>query len=419
MKCRVVSLDVRNFLRVRAVHVEPGDAGIVPITGPNGAGKSSVLRAIAVAVGGARQCPEKPIRRGADSAEIRLDLGEFSMIWKATKSGERLEVRDKDGNKVPAQQSVLDKLYTDLTADPLALPRLAPAKQVEVLKQVAGLEGAFKVLDARRETAVSERTIANREVASLEGRLLALPPEEGPDEEVSVSTIMERSTAAQIENTRNTKQRLWLVENEGKIADTRADIEELRQKLVSAESKLKELEALDVQYRPLVEKLVDVDLEAIKREALDIEGRNAIARRRMARAKVVAELKEAKAKALKLDRAVEDCNAEREQAIAVAKMPVQGLAFTDDGVTLNGQPFAQASTAEQIRAGVAMGMASNPALRVMLVKDGSLLDSNSLKLLEQLAEEYDAQIWLERVADAAGAEGFAIEDGTLAEEVQS
>jgi len=417
VKCRVVSLDVRNFLRVRAVHVAPGDANIVPITGPNGAGKSSVLRAIAVAIGGGRQCPERPIRRGADSAEIRLDLGEYSLIWRATKSGERLEVRDREGNKVPAQQSVLDRLYTDLTFDPLAFPRLPAQKQVEVLKRVAGLEATIGVIDSRRDQAVCERAAANRAVVALEGQLSALPAEDGPDTEVSVADIMEASRAAQERNTKNAKQRAWLVQNDANISEVRTDIDLLRKQIAEAENKLKVLEAQEAEYRPIVEALVDADLDELKQSAIRIEANNAIARRRQARAKVVTELREAKATALKRERAVEDVNAEREQAIAAARMPVPGLAFTDEGVTLNGQPFSQASTAEQIRAGVAMGMASNPALRVMLVKDGSLLDSNSLKLLEQLAEEYDAQIWLEKVSDA-GAEGFAIEDGSLVEEVQ-
>ena len=418
MKCRVVSLDVRNFLRVRAVHVVPGDASIVPITGPNGAGKSSVLRAIAVAVGGARQCPERPIRRGADSAEIRLDLGEYQLVWKATKSGERLEVRDKDGNKVPAQQSVLDKLYTDLTFDPLAFPRLSPKSQVEVLKRVAGLEATIGVIDSRRDQAVAERAAANRAVVALEGQLSALPVEDGPDVEISVGEIMEASRLATERNTKNAQQRAWLEQNAGKILDKKADIAHFQQQLASAEADLKRLEEDREKYRPIVEALVDADLDELKRNAMQIEAQNAIARRRQARSKVVAELRDAKAAALKRDRAVEDINAEREQAIAAAKMPVPGLAFTDDGVTLNGQPFSQASTAEQIRAGVAMGMASNPELRVMLIKDGSLLDAKSMALLEQLAEEYDAQIWLEKVSDG-GAEGFAIEDGSLVEEVQS
>lgn len=415
MKCRVVSLDVRNFLRVRAVHVVPGDERIVPITGPNGAGKSSVLRAIAVAVGGGRQCPEKPIRRGADAAEIRLDLGEYSLVWRATKSGERLEVKDRDGNKVPAQQSVLDKLYTDLTFDPLAFPRLPAPKQVEVLKRVAGLDGEFAQIDAKKAAAIAARAEANREHTQAEARLAALPDEPGPDEETSVAAIMERGNIARDQNAKHAKQRAWLAENEKKIADTKAVLVDLQSRIVAEHAKLTELQALDAQYRPTVEALVDVDLEALQREAIGIESKNAVARRRKARASALVDVKGARIKALRAERAVEDINAEREAAIAAAKMPVPGLGFSDDGVTLNGVPFAQASTAEQIRAGVAMGMASNPSLRVMLIKDGSLLDAKSLALLEALAEEYDAQIWLERVSDDA-TDGFAIEDGSLVNE---
>ncbi|NGZ99664.1 hypothetical protein G5V59_02720 [Nocardioides sp. W3-2-3] len=47
-------------------------------------------------------------------------------------------------------------------------------------------------------------------------------------------------------------------------------------------------------------------------------------------------------------------------ALAKATFPVDGLGFDDDGVTYQGVPFAQASSAEQIRVSLAMAMSLNP-----------------------------------------------------------
>jgi hypothetical protein len=91
---------------------------------------------------------------------------------------------------------------------------------------------------------------------------------------------------------------------------------------------------------------------------------------------------------------------------------VDGLSFDDSGVLLNGLPFSQASQAEQLRVSVAMGFAQNPELKVLLVRDGSLLDGNSLNLLDQMARDHDGQVWIERVGEGDQC-AVIIEDGVV------
>ena len=81
-------------------------------------------------------------------------------------------------------------------------------------------------------------------------------------------------------------------------------------------------------------------------------------------------------------------------------------------MTFDGKPFDQASSAEQLRVSVAMGIALNPTLRVLLVRDGSLLDKESFKMMAEMASEADAQVWIERVEDDDHV-GIVIEDGAV------
>jgi hypothetical protein len=81
---------------------------------------------------------------------------------------------------------------------------------------------------------------------------------------------------------------------------------------------------------------------------------------------------------------------------------------------LNGHPFVQASDAEQLRASIAIAISMNPQIRVIRVRDGSLLDEDSIKLVAELAEANDCQVWLERV-DSSGKIGFVLEDGHVKE----
>jgi hypothetical protein len=82
-------------------------------------------------------------------------------------------------------------------------------------------------------------------------------------------------------------------------------------------------------------------------------------------------------------------------------------------VTLNGLPLEQASSAEQLRASVAIGLAMHPKLKVLLVRDGSLLDEQSLAMVAKMAEQAGGQVWLERVSKGAEC-SLVIEDGMVA-----
>jgi hypothetical protein len=112
---------------------------------------------------------------------------------------------------------------------------------------------------------------------------------------------------------------------------------------------------------------------------------------------------------------LEEIDDTKRKLIESVKYPVDGLGFDfeKDEVMFNGVPFNQASKAEQIRVSVAIGLAINPKLRVLLVKDGSALDSGGMKLIAELAEQANAQFWIERVAESKDGAMVMIEDGEV------
>jgi hypothetical protein len=116
---------------------------------------------------------------------------------------------------------------------------------------------------------------------------------------------------------------------------------------------------------------------------------------------------------------IDAIDTEKARLLSAAQFPVPGLSFgADGGVTLDGLPLDQASGAEQIRVSMAVALALNPTLRVVLIRDASLLDTDSLRLVAEMAAERDAQVWLERVGDGdVGA--VVIEDGCVREDVSS
>lgn len=139
---------------------------------------------------------------------------------------------------------------------------------------------------------------------------------------------------------------------------------------------------------------------------------NAKIREQQHRQVVVAELADARGKQSKLTERIERIQKTKADALAAVEFPVPGLSFDESGVTLNGIPLEQASSAEQLRVSVALAMAANPELRVLRIVDGSLLDSDSMKIITELATEHDYQVWIE-VVDESGKVGVVIEEGRV------
>ena len=119
-----------------------------------------------------------------------------------------------------------------------------------------------------------------------------------------------------------------------------------------------------------------------------------------------------------LTKAMEERTQSQTAAIGGAKMPIDGLSLDGSRVLFNGIPLDQASSAEQLRVSTAIAMASNPELRVIRIKDGSLLDPDGMAMLKAMANENDFQIWIERVADSDPI-AVVIGDGSIARTIQA
>lgn len=408
---KIISLEASNILRLEAIQIQC-DGKNVTLSGANTTGKTSVLKCISMALGGKDEIPDEPIHRGAKKGKIDLDLGEFKIKRTFTEGGGgTLTVSAKDGAKYPSPQSVLDGLVGQLTFDPLAFTRLDAKKQAETLRNLVGLD--FTKIDAEYKAVFEKRTIVNREIANKEAQLnsqASFP--DAPAEELTVEAFIEQLTDASLHN-----GKLDTLKTQAKAAD---DAFVLSTKAREAkESRIKYLEAeitnlhheLDADAEPhqimdrvadelaaKVDAFVAIDVAPIRLKLSTIEETN----RKVRQNKTVKVIKEALRNiTADADRYTDELDAllaEKESLLASAQMPVPGLSFTDKGVLYNNLPFEQSSAAEQLRVSAAMGMALNPTLRVLMIRDASLIDDEGMQALAALAEDNDFQLWLERVS---------------------
>lgn len=401
---RIIKLEAENVKRLRAVQITP-EGHLINIGGRNGQGKTSLLDAIEMALGGGRSIPGKPIRDGEDSARIVLETDELVITRTFTQKGSYLKVANKDGAKFSNGQEVLDALIGKYSFDPLDFTRLDPKKQAETLRELVGIDTSE--LDARRAVTFSTRTDINRDIKRFQAALDRTPHHEGiGDAEKSAAEIID---AIEFANQNNAKFR----NTEQMISACTTQISTIEEEISRLQAKLRD--AMDQKSKALKAKseLSLMDTDELKNSLSSIEDHNRKVRENQQHATILDQLDRATQASDELTEEIEGIDAEKSRVIREASFPIEGLGFDDDNrVTYNGIPFDQASSAEQIRVSVSIGLALNPKLRLLLVRDGSLLDSDALALLDQLATQHDAQILCERVGEGKECQ-VIIEDGMV------
>ena len=388
-------LEIENFKRIGVVDITP-DGKVIMITGKNANGKTSVLDAIWAALSNPRisEIP-KPIKEGEEKAIITVDLERYVVRRVFTDAGTRLTVTGAEGAEFKSPQALLDKLIGGLTFDPLAFIRMKEKEQVEMLLKLAGSDVDLEGMDKARASIYEERTTANKMVKEL-STLAGDEPEKVT--KVDISKIqMEMETVAKFTRT------LDSLEIRGKSVTIQ--ISEL----------LKEQDALIISQKETINSLSNYKSYIELKAELDkgIEHNQNVGAWDKWNEQHESLLVYSN-KATELDNKIKEIDAKKKLAIANIKFPYEGLGFDDIGVTYNGIPLKQASKAEQTRISVALAMSMNPELRVLRIEDGSLLDEDNLKLIHELAEKYDYQVWVETVQ--TGEVGIIIEDGMVKNE---
>lgn len=404
---QILQLVTENYRRIKAVQIDADQDGVIVVSGRNAQGKTSVLDSILAALGTIGKEITMPIREGEDRARVRVDLGELIVerTWRGGHS--QLKVTTAAGAQINGPAKVLATLVGKLAFDPLAFAQARPADQVRALTEVLDLDVDLDALERQRRTAYDDRTAANREVRALEARLNALRvPEQGlPASEVSVPSLAADYQAAVTRERRLDELKARREQLRVQIAETQQLLERLRANLEEVQLRGAEL-AQEVRASRPAE-----DIKALMEEA---DETNRKVREAAQWHAIRKELEHARSHSEALTSQIESVDRDRREALERAGMPYPGLEFTTDGVTLNGIPFAQASGAERLRASVGVAMAANPNLRVIRIVDGSLLDSDGMAYLRQVAAKNEYQIWIERVADHPDGVGIYIEDGEVA-----
>jgi len=432
---KITLLEVRDYKRVGSIKIEPGARHLIQICGRNRQGKSSLLDALTVAFGGKGEAAAKPVRDGADRADIivELDDGAIEIHRSFTAAGKHtLDVRNPDG-RLGKPQAVLDQLVGARFLDPLKFSRMSEREQRATLLGVVDLGIDLDAMALERGRLYDDRTEVNREVKRLEGAT-AVEPEYLPavvDTDALVAELADlRAREDRAAAARKVRDRARAAVMSAKAAGRAA-----AERLERAQAEVRAATMANDEAGAAIEEALRAGTTAMDAVAVDLaadpgaaiqaqisaiveaEARNraaAVAADALARhEKLLSELAERRTASDALTEGMIQIDATVADALAAAAMPIADLGVGSDCLTYCGVPLSQASGAEQLRVSLAIAAALSKELQDVWIKDGSLLDDDSLALLAEFAEAQDLRIWIERVGDGDD-DAITIEDGHVA-----
>ena len=234
---KILKLSSENIKRLQAVEIEPSGR-IVKLTGKNAAGKSSVIDSIWYACGGKDSLPGSPIRRGEDFAKVQLTLdGDPPITITRTFTGKDsyLKVEQGEGFKASSPQKLVDGLIGRLSFDPLEFTNDSPAKQLETLRELSGIDTRdveFEVAQLFEARAGANKAVKQHKALTEDA--MSRLPSDCPTGVVSLSALADRLDEARGVNAKNASQRSALEELE-------EDASEIDAELTSMDLKIAEL----------------------------------------------------------------------------------------------------------------------------------------------------------------------------------
>ncbi len=425
MKMLIELVEVTDYMGLKKVRIEPGGRAIIRIAGMNESGKTSLFSAIGTAIGGTKYAPEEPVRHGAKRAKIHIvlagDDGKLTVDRKFSRSGATtLELRSKDG-KLSSPQKILDALIGTRFLDPLKFARLSGKKQREVLIGCVDIGIDLDAHAVQRRTAYDSRTDANRDVKRLRAELDASPAPDEIPEPVDPGALMAELAGLQVDARAALEARHTVKEIDQKLAEFIHDTSNAEQRVASLRDDLANWEADVIEctaraddytaanrdardeafaasQADFTDEIADAQ-EAIKSAYAANEERAALVAQGTRHALASAALMEAETEAEILTDTITDLDEQKAAALSAAAMPIDGLDIDEDQVLFDDVPLSQASGARQFQISLAIAAALSPDLGDIWIKEGVLLDANSMKATEQFAQENGLQVWVERVGE--------------------
>lgn len=400
---KIKTISIQNFKNISDLKADlDGKGNVIYVTGHNGAGKSSVLEAIYMAIA-KTTAPQEPVKKGESKAVINVVVGDKKTKIEiarsfSVKGGNKLTVKE-NGKVITNPRVLLDSLLSEVSIDPQKFLNMNDKEQVKLMAKACDIAYDFEGEEAKTKNDIEERKSLKREIERLKGSYNSI---EIPDNIAGCGfDLVKLNKELQEVNEKN------------------SEIKSLNDKRNNALARLEELKAEAGGLKEIIGfkidgEIVDTNkiLEKIETATKFLGIKSKVDMKETYKVTLISEDKKLKATQALIDAR----DVERNKAISEAKIPVKGLEIKEGSLVLNGNPFSQASTAERIEVASSLSVMSNKDIKIINIKDASLLDAEVLKRVSDVANKNDCQIFLEIVNNNENVELVFEETGEVAVE---
>ncbi len=462
-------LELLNFQVIKEFNAD-FNGNVYFITGDNELGKSTLLKAIGALLTGER---DDVLRKGETKGFAKMVVGddgeEFDVSLSFTENNPRgtLTIKQKSTGMATNNVSMLQRIFGYQDFDAVEFSRWSETaegrrKQIAVVKSLLApaVRERIEAIDVEVSGLKTERTGVNRDVKTFNALVAQITTQIEPGDvekyaaPVDITALMERQkTNAQLIEKAKTV-RAAVAQRTQQLAEIPDRMKVVDETLTAAKRAIDEtVAAAKAAYEKAIAdaKIAREQADAAHAEAIaTIEAeRKAFAERKengenwlakyeqenpektnvpelLAKAEahnkkysLVEQYKEkkqqfddVKAKAEQMDARIDELTKERAGLIANAKLPIDGLSFTDDGLTLNGIPFVpgKVSDSQILMTATKLVVASNPNMRIFRIARGESLGAKRLAEIVEIARENHFQGFVENVV--RGQEELRIEEYT-------
>ena len=411
----VNELTVNNYGILKHVHIKP-TGNVIEITGLNNQGKSTTIQSIFTAIGGASEKPTMPIKKGADKAEIYLDLGDLKVTRKFTPKGDYIEVKTKEGFLVQKAQTILDTFYKKTTMDCKTFIEKTDKERIADLINFTGKADKIGKLNTESKQAYDDRTLVNREITTLKGKLVNAPTEEVKEESVGDLVILLRNKNDEIRKLEDYEEECSRLEfgvkdGERELAELLVSVEEVRADIARFKERLEKGKTF---INPEKKAKLTEETQAISKRIYTAETTNAKARAYQTAQDNRKELAEKETESQALTDKIKKCTEDKLNILQSSGAIIEGLSVENDTLYLNGIPFSDLGTSAKLIAWMRIMMSQNPKLRILRI-NGNELDSTNLEKVRAWATENRIQVWVEKLAEAPKEGAIYIHEGEIVE----
>ncbi len=405
---KIWEIKSENFKKLNVELALKGNS--VTVTGKNESGKSSFIDSIFKTLTGAKIKGE-PVQLGKSQAKnkvvIRQDDGSTITVERTYSDNKTsLSVKLNGSQAVKSPQSFLDATLGEISFDPLIFVNKTPIEQKRFLMELLNLD--LTEFEERKAEVNSELLSINNDLKKISGELEDLPLLEKEYKFMDSEKVVQEA-----ERINDLKKQISDIDNKiemsnNKIESYETQARDIQKQISDLQNKYKlTLKSIDegkdyIKTLEVDKKKIKVpETESLEDQIKEINTNNEYYRSQQERISKQKEFESAeiiKSDTLAKIKVIEK---ERNKKIAEVKMPIPELEFIDTGLSYQGLPLTEdnVSTSRIIELGIRISIAMNPKLRIMQIKDGSLLDDDMLKVINQIVKDNDYQLFVEKVSN--------------------